>query len=47
MASELLDAKTKKSKSKEILNQIYIYEKSLHILEIYGFKKSKLIPCII
>ena len=39
MTSELLDTKTKKSKSNEILNHIYIYEKSLHILEIYGLKK--------
>ena len=39
MVSELFDAKTKKSKSNEILNHIYIYEKSLHILEIYGLKE--------
>ena len=36
MTSELLDTKTKNSKSNEILNHIYIYEKSFHILEIYG-----------
>ena len=37
MVSELLYVKTKKYKSNEILN--HIYEKSLHILEIYGLKK--------
>ena len=40
MVSELLGVKIKKYKSNEILNYIYIYEKSLHILEIYGLKKN-------
>ena len=46
MVSELLGAKIEKSKTNSILNHIYIYI-PLHILEIYGLKKCKLMSCII
>ena len=42
VASELLGAKIKESKTNKILNHIYIYiynEKPLYILEMYSLKK--------
>ena len=48
MVSELLDAKIEESKTNSIPNHIYIYIYiPLHILEIYGLKKCKLMSCII
>ena len=46
VASELLSAKTEEFKTNKILNYIY-NKKPLHILEMYGLKKCKLIPYII